>query len=475
MPGLQIGDYILESLLETSENQQVWLGEQISVKREIEMVCYYGPEPEQFLADVREKAKVEDGILGLVYEAIPTEHFIAFAREVLPQRSLATISEQGEHLSPFQVCSIIKQVSGAIHSLTKRGIASRPFDINDIRISDQNQIRIHNIAHAGEPNDDLASRSALTKTLRKQLQIGQPGATRMGTLLEYIEGTDSQAPIPWEQAESLAEQVEEQLATSEASPPRPSPVLKKQGFNNWILIAALPFVAIIILLLSFFKSSKPDNQVGLIITVPHGRYPLPNGEIKDLPSFRIDANEVTIGQYEEFMLAWQQMSKKEQAKLWPKGVPEAKTSVRPDFWNDYFPIARSQQTWKGLQMSLECPVMGVDWWDARAYAKWKGGRLPTATEWWAARNSINAAKDENHDWGYSGGAEEKIYGLLGNVAEWAHQVSKNPAFPIESASPVALGGSHRLPSKEALSREWLAAKSIRRDDLGFRLVYPVEQ
>ena len=45
--------------------------------------------------------------------------------------------------------------------------------------------------------------------------------------------------------------------------------------------------------------------------------------------------------------------------------------------------ARSGGTFNGLKYDLNHPVTGVDWWDAHAYAAWKGGRLPTLREWLA--------------------------------------------------------------------------------------------
>ena len=71
--------------------------------------------------------------------------------------------------------------------------------------------------------------------------------------------------------------------------------------------------------------------------------------------------------------------------------------------------------------------------------------------------------------------EEKIYGLAGNVAEWANKPSKNPAFPIGSAKPVLLGGSFKKIRENGMTREWVDNPSLQREDVGFRVVYPVKQ
>lgn len=476
-PGFQIGDYVLNTLLSSNTSQQVWLGEQISVKREVEMVCYYGPDPEQFLADIRVKAQVEDGVLGLVYEAIPTEQFIAFAREVLPEQSLAGLVHEKNILKPSDVTRIIEQVSGAIDSLEKRGIARRTFDASDIRFTEDQSVRIHNIAKSGQTTDEKGSRLDFAESLRSLLQIGQPGATRMGTLLDYIEGTETQDAIPWSQANELAQQVHKQLsAATDGTLTRTTPVLEVRKSYSGVMIAGLVSgIAALVVGYFVFKEKEPDIDVGLIVTVPDGRYPRPNGGVVELEAFHISANEVTIGQYADFMLVWQSLSSAEKQKLSPKEMPEDKISVRPESWNDYYPLARSRKSWNGLKMSLDCPVVGVDWWDAQIFAKWKGGRLPTELEWWATCNSTVSGSNQRKDWGPVGGAGEKIYGLAGNVAEWSGRYSKDPAFPIDSAKPVVLGSSHKQPSQSALTREWVKDPLTRRDDLGFRIVFPIEK
>lgn len=475
-PGLQIGDYVLISQLEAQDHCQVWLGKQVSVKREVEVVCYYGPDPEGFLADVRVKARVEDGVLGLVYEAIPTEGLIAFAREVLPEKSLTLVAKQGLPLLPVEVTRIIFQVAGTLKSLEKRGIAYENFAGTDIRLGADNAVRIQNIAKDGPALDDGPSRRALAEVLRTMLKVGQPGATRMGTLLEYIEGTPEQSAIPWSQAEELAHQVDGQLSVSDVPVTRTTPVMESRRSFRVIMTGGLICGLVAVLLGIFvFQEDKPDFEPGLVIAVPAGRYPLPNGGVAEMEAFRIDAGEVTIGEYSEFMIAWQMMDPDERSALWPPDKPEDKINIRPLDWNTYFPLARSQNPWKERPMSLDCPVVGVDWWDARTYANWKQGRLPTEQEWWAANNSGKVATEQPPLWGPVGDTDEKIYGLGGNVSEWSGEYSKNPAFPIQSPKPVVLGGSFTESDQGGLHREWVDSPTTRRDNLGFRLVYPVEQ
>lgn len=475
-PGQQIGDYLLTALVETAVDRQLWIGEQISVKREVEISCYFGPAPQEFLDDIRIKAMVEDGIFGLVYEAVQAEGLIAFAAEVLPAQSLAVLAREGQFLSPIEVTRVISQVAGALSALDKRGIARHDFGANDIRIGPQNVIRIKNIARAGTPSDDNSSRYAFAESLKQLLEFGRPGATRMETLLEYIKGTETQAPIPWAQANSLAQQVEGQLKASPNPPPRSTPILQSRNSGKGIMIAGLicGFIALIAGLFVFLDTT-PDVETELVVTVPAGRYPRPNGGLIELSAFRIDATEVTIGEYSEFMNAWQMMSSEQRNQLWPPTRPSDKSNVRPENWNEYYTIARAKGTWKGREITPDCPVTGVDWWDASAYAKWKMGYLPSEQDWWASASSIAAATNQKSDWGPVGGPGEKIYGLKGNVAEWAGAFSKDPAFPISSPKPLILGGSFQQQDKGALTREWVDNPSIRREDLGFRVAYRVEQ
>jgi formylglycine-generating enzyme required for sulfatase activity len=141
-----------------------------------------------------------------------------------------------------------------------------------------------------------------------------------------------------------------------------------------------------------------------------------------LPDFWIDRHEVTNEQYGKF-LAWMQQSK-DHSQCHPD-EPKNKDHT-PAYWSD--------ATWNQPNQ----PVVGVDWYDAYAYAAWARKRLPTEAEWEkAARGLDNRKFPWGHRWDdarangqrkrqtteevgtLAGGASP--YGAMdmaGNAAEW---------------------------------------------------------
>ncbi len=54
---------------------------------------------------------------------------------------------------------------------------------------------------------------------------------------------------------------------------------------------------------------------------------------------------------------------------------------KPENWDIYYKNAVAGKSVHSVKIDLNCPAMAVDYWDAYAYAKWKGRELPTEEEW----------------------------------------------------------------------------------------------
>ncbi|MDQ8186638.1 SUMF1/EgtB/PvdO family nonheme iron enzyme [Pelagicoccus sp. SDUM812002] len=233
-------------------------------------------------------------------------------------------------------------------------------------------------------------------------------------------------------------------------------------------------------------------------------------------AFAIDRCEVTNAQYRKF-LNWIEVYGDEEVRH-PNQV-EGKNH-RPRYWSDYNPLLTDQATASLAPFDAktflgdDLPVVGVDWFDAYAYANWAGKRLPSEAEWeLAARGTDQRLWPWGNEWRWGlcniGGdksgadvrdpsldrdgyvypapvgsflASESPFGcmdLAGNVAEWCSDwysddyykegIRKNPEGPSNGQYRSVRGGSSQsVPSGVRCSARSFHEPDFRKFTLGFR-------
>jgi iron(II)-dependent oxidoreductase len=99
----------------------------------------------------------------------------------------------------------------------------------------------------------------------------------------------------------------------------------------------------------------------------------------DVPEFYIDRTPVTNAEYLEFARAIEQ---------------EGHGTCHPDepAGKDHWPSHARDPRFGGDNM----PVVGIDWYDAYAYAAWRGKKLPSETQWEKAARGVDG---RDYPWG----------------------------------------------------------------------------
>ncbi|MFC5746857.1 ergothioneine biosynthesis protein EgtB [Actinomadura rugatobispora] len=196
------------------------------------------------------------------------------------------------------------------------------------------------------------------------------------------------------------------------------------------------------------------------------------GHIVDLPAYYIDTEPVTNADYIAFIEA----GGYDDPRHWhPKGWEWRSESGKraPGFWSrDGGGPWLRRRFGRTEPLPLDEPVQHVCWYEADAYARWAGKRLPTEAEWEkAARWDPAAGRSRRYPWGdvyeegranlgqrllrpaeagsYESGAS--AYGvrrLVGDVWEWTssdfHGYPGFRSFPYKEYSEVFFGPDYKV-------------------------------
>ncbi len=523
--GRTIGTYRLDAKIGEGSRGGIYRALQTNISRQVRF-CVLDPhraqnagEIESFIANASVKANVSHPYIFAVYEAGHAEGIYFYSCEYIPCRSLIQMAQAGQPLTETAALQAMKVTAETLAYFDRANIPHHLITADSILFGEKNKPRVANIAvhHPTVTFDQRQEMAELGRIIAEALpETAQAlgiralaaglasGALQFPSWEDLVKAiTDLEPRVAPEDAYKLDAQERAAIRMVEEAK-------KKQRRNmltSSLVSLGLLAVALGAVYWAFFSGQTKGKVFNKTITIPAGEFVYQDGQKVTLPEFNIDEYEVTIAQYAEF-LKYLKDHPAEADKFDHPEQPKGKTHV-PEGWADqtsidmpgYYTRAQRWGKYENAKLDVNSPVFGVDWFDAAAYAKWKGRRLPTEQEWeksgrgtngtlypWGNEPNnkfVNSGIDYNLDpkkggevdgfdaWSPVDAVKQDkssygVYDLAGNVSEWTNSFDTDPMLAGQKV-PVIRGGNYRTPNDYALTRRVLKLTSLQNDKaLGFR-------
>ncbi|MDF1752237.1 MAG: SUMF1/EgtB/PvdO family nonheme iron enzyme [Verrucomicrobiales bacterium] len=516
--GIQIGDYRLDRIIQRDRDFALYEAEQTSINRKVAIKTLYRKhrrDPvwvQAFVNEASARAKVNHPNVSLVYECVQEQGVNFYTLELVDSPSLADLAAQRTSLSDDTIWGILESCCSALEYFRAHQMQHRLLTPQTILLQNGDQTRIANpvksIGGILSPEEEVQQMQYLGAALKPFIRKGGTDPSlyslidRMGE--PRIDGIKTIDGL----RKGLNADV--QAKTTHLAGAK-TPELSDKETNKKALVTGSLIGAILVLggiAASFFLKKAPEvKEYNTFSKIPAGPFPYQDGAMIDLPEFWMSQHEVTIAQYAEFLEDAE--SKPTSLEAWKHpDQPEDKTSYRPKNWTDMYDAAMKGKKFLDGPLNPNCPVTGVDWWDAFTYARWKNARLPSEKEW---EKAARGRAGEIYPWGneldyskFNSGIDQKdkddqkagsvdgyqfwssvddltldmsrygVTGMAGNVTEWTNTWDSHPDNP-DMMVPIKRGASFATSENfESTSRRAAEEAGERNFYTGFRIVSDVE-
>jgi formylglycine-generating enzyme required for sulfatase activity/CheY-like chemotaxis protein len=369
------------------------------VKRDIFItICHAYATPEdaaRFRNSATMMARAGHPNVQAVYQAGVYEGRDFFCREKWDVPNLSEMATAGQTIDPRLAAQIIHIVGGVVIFWDANNFPHSTVGATDVSVSPQGVIKAANCVDPTQSvtPPGMSDLSALAHAVEALLPQGDHVPPSVRDLLARLRA----GPVPLAQVVGEAQVIDNNLAPEreiavthehEMAQQAIQVERRSQKRNQMIMGAAFALIVVAVGAVFYSRLDPPSHEYNEMVSIPPGPYIYQNDSATMDHGYYIDKYETTFGQYLKFLRA---VKKAGNDTAWRNPLqPESKSIYHePKDWDNIFECIKRRLPYNKVDLNLDMPVFNIDWYDAEAYAKWAGKRLPDQHEWELAARGPN--------------------------------------------------------------------------------------
>lgn len=451
----QLNDYTLLRLIESRPSTDLYLARQEHVSRTV-ILEVLRPDADDtsradFLETAQQRAKINILHVPRVLEAHSEENVWYMAQELPAGTSLMEWLADGKNLTPLHAAKLLQAAAEMYENCNAAGKNTRALSWGDIFIDENGGAAFLSPIITGAPSSEDKTRhmQQLAQCIIPVRPTEGDACDKIEAMLQWLQFGYNGQQLDWVNISATAELVVNELSALELTSKTEEEVVvevsRQRRQNRHIRRKILRHAAIILGSLFIILSI---GSLGFVVAKQHTEELSPIGTefiLCKTPNGIVKAmrHPVSIEEYNRFLREWETMSPMERGIL-NEGMPSHISHHIPHDWNNIFIAASLRKEYQGMQLTPESPATNISYWNALAYARYKGGALPNM----ALLQAIHAELNEN------------------GVDEWVTDSNTGDSLAIyPSGCPFILDRSSISRPLPVNNRTWVSPR------LGFRIIF----